>query len=123
MSSDSKLVQCPHCFGSFEIAQLACGIFRHGSFKPPANLPDVDDMMKDLERFCWKITLEPISQNITREQLACDVRDKKITWKTNPIPSHASAADIEAWIEQDCIWGCGQPFRIVNNKPEICDFI
>ncbi len=105
------------------MTQLACGVFRHGSFKTPADLPELDELMTNLDKFCFKDTDAPVPQDIARDQLARLIQNKNLTWKMNPIPPHASAADIEQWIEEDCIWGCGQPFRIVNSKPEICDFI
>lgn len=39
------------------------------------------------------------------------------------IPSHASKQEIDAWILQDAIWGCGQPFRINKENVEVCEFI
>lgn len=37
------------------------------------------------------------------------------------LPPHASREMCESAVPK--IWGCGKPFRVVNNKAELCDFI
>ena len=40
------------------------------------------------------------------------------------IPSHASQQQCEQLVQQNKIYGCGKPFRLVaGNNAEICDYI
>lgn len=39
------------------------------------------------------------------------------------IPPHASKEICEQWVKEDLIYGCGKPFRLINNTAEICDYI
>jgi len=41
----------------------------------------------------------------------------------NQIPPHSSKIDIELMIKNNLIFGCGSPFKIVDNKAVICDYI
>jgi hypothetical protein len=41
-----------------------------------------------------------------------------------PIAPHAAKAQIDAWLAQGRLHGCGQPFRLnAKNSAEVCDYI
>lgn len=40
-----------------------------------------------------------------------------------PINPHASKEECDYLLSQKIIYGCAKPFRIINNKAEICDYI
>ena len=58
------------------------------------------------------------------EAINCGIFRHGVFKKSNQqIPSHASKQEIDTWILQDAIWGCGQPFRINGENVEVCEFI
>lgn len=41
-----------------------------------------------------------------------------------PIPPHATKAEIDVWLETNAIYGCGGPFRLTSDTTaEKCDYI
>ena len=62
------------------------------------------------------------------EELNCRIFRHGVFIKTNEqIPPHASKLECDYYINNNLIFGCGKPFKIINlnNKliPEICDYI
>jgi len=43
--------------------------------------------------------------------------------KNKSVAPHASKAICDELKEKDLIYGCGKPFRIIDNKAVICDYI
>lgn len=39
------------------------------------------------------------------------------------IPPHASKADCDRWIAKKEIHGCGRPFKVVDGKAIVCEYI
>ncbi len=39
------------------------------------------------------------------------------------IPPHASKEECDKWVQKDEIYGCGKPFKVVEKKAVICDYI
>jgi len=58
------------------------------------------------------------------EQLNCSVF-RHATYKHNyeQIPPHSSKSLIDDLLKNNSIFGCGTPFKIIDNKPFICDYI
>lgn len=46
-------------------------------------------------------------------------------FKTNyeQIPPHSTKDQCDEWIEKNMIYGCGKPFKIINNTAVKCDYI
>jgi len=58
------------------------------------------------------------------QQLNCGIFRHAVYIKNNePINPHESKQHIESLIKKNEIYGCGNPFRIVNGIPIKCDYI
>lgn len=63
-------------------------------------------------------------QFIIIQELNCSIFRHAI-FKNNfkQIPPHSSKKIINELINNDLIYGCGTPFKIVDNKAILCDYI
>lgn len=58
------------------------------------------------------------------EQLNCCIFRHGVKKDTfQPINPHAKKQECDYLVENNLIYGCGKPFRVTNNKAEICDYI
>jgi hypothetical protein len=39
------------------------------------------------------------------------------------IPPHASKEECDSWVKNNEIYGCGKPFKLVEGKAIICDYV
>jgi len=70
------------------------------------------------------ITCPHCKEPVFIEQINCAIF-RHAVYKTNmePIPPHSSKEECDRLKEHNLIWGCGKPFRIVNNIAVSCDYI
>ncbi len=58
------------------------------------------------------------------EQLNCKIFRHGIFKRTGKqIPPHAPKTDCDRWAEKNEIFGCGKPFKIVDNTAVVCEYI
>lgn len=58
------------------------------------------------------------------EELNCGIFRCGIYKSTfQPIPPHLPKNDCDELLKQNLIYGCSKPFRIIDNKVLICDYI
>ena len=71
------------------------------------------------------ITCPHCDDPIIIDQLNCKIFRHGVFKKTNQqINPHASKIECDEYLTNDLIYGCGKPFRIIdNNTVEICDYI
>ena len=57
------------------------------------------------------------------DQLNCGIFRHAIFKDGSDVPPHSSKEECDRFVELDLIWGCGKPFRIINEKLIKCDYI
>jgi len=58
------------------------------------------------------------------EQLNCKIfRHGVLKSNNTQIDPHMSKKDCDDYINNNLIYGCGKPFKIIENKTEICGYI
>jgi hypothetical protein len=61
---------------------------------------------------------------IFRNEINCAIFRHAIFKNTyEQINPHSSKELCETYIADDSVYGCAKPFKLVNNCPEICDYI
>ena len=66
---------------------------------------------------------------VAREDLRCRIFRHAVFRDTlSPIPPHSSKTEIETYLSQNKIYGCGKPFRVLEKEnhefyTEICDYL
>lgn len=101
------MLKCPHC---------------------QVEVKDTVDVLRPLNAGAYESTCPWCSAHImiTENDFNCQIF-RHGTWKdgrSEPIPPHASREEVELWLSQDKIWGCGYPLQSVNRSIiKKCDWI
>ena len=61
---------------------------------------------------------------VQRNEINCAIFRHAIFRDTlEPIDPHASKQTCDALVRDEKVYGCGKPFRLVNDVPEVCDYV
>jgi len=61
---------------------------------------------------------------VQRNEINCAIFRHAIFRDTlEPIDPHASKEACDALVRNEKVHGCGKPFRLVNDVPEVCDYV
>jgi hypothetical protein len=65
-----------------------------------------------------------IGIEVMKNQLNCKIFRCGVFKNNNqPIPPHSSKIICDELYKNNLIYGCGKPFRVVDNYVEVCDYI
>ncbi len=62
--------------------------------------------------------------SVVIEAINCAIfRHAEMKDKSKILNPHASQQEMEQLIQTNSILGCGKPFRLNGNQPEVCDYL
>lgn len=71
-----------------------------------------------------ELTCPHCNGTVLIEELNCAIFRHGVFKKSGKqIPPHASKEDCDNWVKNNDIYGCGKPFKVVEKKAVICEYI